>query len=122
MRIIYPGDFIMYVYFRVFKTYLWALSIFSLTITIIVTFIVKHLLQHSDPDPKTISLVKPFFQLSYLLFVPIFFLLLVSKFKKKFIDTGGYSELNMPKVVAWFITIVFLIFLAILFTDVLINW
>ena len=122
MNRIYPAEFIIYVYFRTFKTYLWALSLFSLTITIVGSAAAKFLYQNIASGSNYNSFIKGAFQLSYLLYVPIFSVLLIIKYKKKFIEENSYSELNMPNVIAWFFTILMLLTLTFLFTFLLMDW
>jgi hypothetical protein len=122
MNRIYPAEFIIYVYFRTFKTYLWALSLFSLTITIIVSAAAKFLYQNIISYSNYNSFIKGAFQLSYLLFIPIFSVLLIIKYKKKFIEENSYAELNMSNVIAWLFTILLLLAMTFLFTFLLMAW
>ena len=122
MNRIYPAEFIIYVYYRTFKTYLWALSLFSLTITIIVSAAAKFLYQNIISNSNYNSFIKGAFQLSYLLFIPIFSVLLIIKYKKKFIEENSYAELNMSNVIAWLFTILLLLAMTFLFTFLLMAW
>ena len=122
MKRIYPAEFIIYVYYRTFKTYLWALSLFSLTITITVSAAAKFLYQNITSDSNYNSFIKGAFQLSYLLVIPIFSVLLIIKYKKKFIEENSYAELNMPNVIAWLFTILLLLAMTFLFIFLLMAW
>ena len=121
MNRIYPAEFIIYVYFRTFKTYLWALSLFSLTITIIVSAAAKFLYQNITSDSNYNAFIKEAFQLSIFLYIPVFSVLLIIKYKKKFIEENS-SGLNMSNVIAWLFTILLLLAMTFLFTFLLIAW
>ena len=122
MNRIYPAEFIIYVYYRTFKTYLWALSLFSLTITITVSAAAKFLYQNITSDSNYNSFIKEAFQLSIFLYIPIFSILLIIKYKQKFIEENSYAGLKMPNLIAWLFTILLLLAMTFLFTFLLIAW
>jgi len=122
MNRIYPAEFIIYVYYRTFKTYLWALSLFSLTITITVSAAAKFLYQNITSDSNYNSFIKEAFQLSIFLYILIFSVLLIIKYKQKFIEENSYAELKMPNLIAWLFTILLLFAMTFLFTFLLIAW
>ena len=121
MNRIYPAEFIIYVYYRTFKTYLWALSLFSLTITIIVSAAAKFLYQNITSDSNHNAFIKEAFQLSIFLYIPVFSVLLIIKYKKKFIEENS-SGLNMSNAIASLFTILLLLAMTFLFTFLLIAW
>lgn len=122
MNRIYLAELVMYVYYRTFKTYLWALSLFSLTITIVVSAVAKFLYQNVTSYSNYNSFIKGAFQLSYLLFIPVFLVLLITRYKKNFIEENSYAELNMPNGIAWLFTILLFLITIFFFTFLLIYW
>lgn len=121
MRKIYPLDFMVYIFFRTFKSYIYAVSFFSLTLTISIAAAAKYLIKEIQPGLLENEQLQILFHFSIFFFIPIFMALLLLKFKKKFIEQDSYRELSMPRIVAIFFTCLIMILLCILFAFLLMK-
>lgn len=89
-------DFVLQVASKCFRGYVYALSFLSILITLSSMAIAKLTISLFKPALLTSVEVKSFFQLSVLLFIPVFFILHIRKHKYAGLISGSLSVKPQP--------------------------
>lgn len=91
------AGFILYVSYRIFGGYYYALSIFSISLVLSVSALAKYLLSVLIPGSLDSDIYRGIFQLSIFLFIPLFAILSKKKYKFKLLSKDDLKVESIPQ-------------------------